>query len=302
MKFSVIVPAYNAEKYIRTAIDSCLAQTYAAHEIIVIDDASTDGTAAIAESYPAPVKVIRLGRNSGVSVARNRGAEVATGDWLAFLDADDWFLPVKLELQRRCAAENALAVLIYAGFLRSVGGKEVVARFTPPTFLAQALRYRCAIHTSTVVLSRRVFDSVEGFDHSLVVGEDWDLWLKLAAHYSTKAFAAIPQPLAVYRASDGGLTANANRLFQTKASLVEKRCLYETAGLSKNLWRRKILAFQYYDASIALREERSRNDFRFMLQSIALWPFRWSEMPRRYKIAAVMSKQHLFRYLSRSSL
>ena len=81
MKISVIIPAYNAEKYIRTAIESCLSQTYAPHEIIVVDDGSTDGTAAIAESFPLPVKVIRLSKNMGVTTARNSVSELplATG-------------------------------------------------------------------------------------------------------------------------------------------------------------------------------------------------------------------------------
>ena len=124
VKFSVIIPAYNAERYIRKAVESCLGQTYAPYEIIVIDDASTDSTAAIAESFPSPVRVIRLAKNSGVSVARNRGVEASTGDWLAFLDADDWFLAEKLELQRRCALKNENAVLIYTRFLSSLDGVE----------------------------------------------------------------------------------------------------------------------------------------------------------------------------------
>jgi hypothetical protein len=86
-------------------------------------------------------------------------------------------------------------------------------------------------------------------------------------------------------------------MFKAKANMVEDRCLYETAGLSRYLWRRRISAFQHYDASIALREEGSLLDLPFILKSIAAWPFPWSEMPRRYKTTAVMVKQHLFKRL-----
>jgi glycosyltransferase involved in cell wall biosynthesis len=116
MKISVIIPAWNAERYIAKAIESCLRQTFPPHEIVVVDDASTDSTAEVAESFPSPVQVIRLAENMGVSVARNRGVQASTGDWLAFLDADDWFLPEKLDAQRRCALEHEHAVLIYTGF------------------------------------------------------------------------------------------------------------------------------------------------------------------------------------------
>ena len=96
-KFSVVIPAYNAAATLNRAVDSVRAQSSPAHEIIVVDDGSHDDTAHIAESYGAGVRVIRQ-VNSGVSAARNAGVEAATGDWLAFLDADDWYLPERLRL------------------------------------------------------------------------------------------------------------------------------------------------------------------------------------------------------------
>jgi glycosyltransferase involved in cell wall biosynthesis len=296
MKCSVIIPAYNAEKYIAKAIESCLNQTYAPHEIIVIDDASTDGTASIAESFPFPVRVIRLAENMGVSVARNQGVQASTGDWLAFLDADDWFLPEKLECQRLCLLENSQSILIYTGNrVIGVNGLESCGRFISPRELWPRLRYRNGLILSSVLLRRDAFDSVGGFNPTFRIAQDWDLWLRIAFRYSVESFTAVREPLVVYRRVDGSLSSSAMRYFHVRAPIIKSSCLLGTAGLSRFLWFLRISAFNYYDTSITLREEGSPLDLPFIIKSIALWPFPWSEMPIRYKIAVVMIKQHLFK-------
>ena len=142
-KVSVVIPAFNAEKYLATAIESCLNQTEPPHEIIVVDDCSVDGTASVAASYAPRVRLTRLEVNSGVATARNRGIESATGNWIAFLDADDWFLPEKLERQRRCSEEHPDAVLIYTNHrLIALDKSEREGRFTAPERLWPALRFR----------------------------------------------------------------------------------------------------------------------------------------------------------------
>ena len=104
--FSVIIPAFNAATTLARAIDSVRAQSWPAHEIIVVDDGSSDATAEVASRFGDVVRVIRQ-ENSGVSVARNAGAAVATGDWLAFLDADDWYAPDRLQWHAEWIAEDA---------------------------------------------------------------------------------------------------------------------------------------------------------------------------------------------------
>ena len=94
-KFSVIIPVYNSAETLPRAITSVLEQTWPAHEIIVVDDGSTDQSLQVASGFTSQVRVIQQS-NAGVSSARNRGAESATGDWLAFLDADDWYYPDRL--------------------------------------------------------------------------------------------------------------------------------------------------------------------------------------------------------------
>jgi glycosyltransferase involved in cell wall biosynthesis len=292
MKFSVIIPAYNAERYIAKAIESCLSQTYAPHEIIVIDDASTDGTASIAESFPPPTRVIRLTENMGVSVACNRGVQASSGDWLAFLGADDWFLPEKLELQRLCALENPRAVLIYSGFrIISCDGSEYDGRFFWPRELMPMLRYRSRLYAGSVVMRRDAFDAVGGFDPALRTAEDWDMWLRITARYSVDLFAAVPEPLAVYRRVAGSLSSSAMRIFRQRPQIIKSSCLFGTSGVSRFLWRRKISAFNYYDTAESLRDEGSLSFLPFMLMSFVLWPFPCIAMPNRYKVAIVMAMQ-----------
>jgi glycosyltransferase involved in cell wall biosynthesis len=303
MKISVIIPAYNAEQYIRTAIESCLNQTCAPIEIIVVDDASTDGTAAVAESFPSPVRVIRLPENMGVSVARNRGVEASTGDWIAFLDADDWFFPEKLEHQRRCLLEHEQAVLIYTGFrIVTVDASESDGRFFSPREIWPMLRYRNRLLLSTVAVRRDAFDDVEGFDPALRVAQDWDLWLRIAVRYSDELFAAVPKPLVVYRRVAGSLSSNAMRYFHVRKFIMKSSCLFGTSGVSRALWRRRVLAFNYFDTAQSLREEGSLSYLPFMLMSFVFWPFRCIAMPNRWKVAIVMGMQTCREQLLRKTL
>ena len=104
-QFSVVIPAYNAAATLAQAIESVRAQTWPAYEILVVDDGSTDTTAEIAKRYGGIVKLIQQ-PNRGVSVARNAGAAAAQGDWLAFLDADDWYAPDRLRHHAEWIAED----------------------------------------------------------------------------------------------------------------------------------------------------------------------------------------------------
>jgi glycosyltransferase involved in cell wall biosynthesis len=291
VRISVITPAYNAAAYIRQALDSALAQSRTPHEIIVVDDGSTDETASIVAAYGPPVKLIRQ-NNSGASAARNAAVRAATGEWLAFLDADDVFAIDKLAQQADVVERNPGVKIVYGG-ARLLNGGKVIGRLNafPVKDLWPALRYRSPILPSTVMLERAAFLHVGGFDTTLPVAEDWDLWLRLHEAYSTAAFFGLQRELSDYLVTDGSLSSNPMRLFETKLGLLDHRLLRGTSGLNRVIWRRRILAFFYIDAALALREQGDPRCFEFATRSLALWPFISKVLPaRRYATFLSMLK------------
>lgn len=205
---SIIMPAYNSAAFVAEAIESVLRQTYPFLELIIVDDGSTDDTAAIVERYAAAdarVRLIRC-RNSGKpSIARNIGIGQATGDYLSFLDSDDYWLPERLACTvagmrshpKWIAAfhdldivdsagckigptylENASFLAAAAGHLRALGEGwyDCGERF----FAFMSLRY-AAIHTQSIIIDRRqAGPSRLRFDEHFIICEDTDLWLRLA--------------------------------------------------------------------------------------------------------------------------
>ena len=122
MRISVIMPAYNAERYVGSALDSVLAQTLSPHEIVVIDDGSTDGTSAVLETYVPRIRFVRQ-RNRGPSGAINRAIGLAEGDCLAFIDADDLWVPEKLEIQSAALSADSGLAAVFGAIQQFVSGE-----------------------------------------------------------------------------------------------------------------------------------------------------------------------------------
>ncbi len=192
---SVVIPAYNAGKYIGRAIDSVLAQTRPADEIIVVDDGSTDNTAEVAHGYGDKVRFIRQ-ENAGASVARNTGIEAATGEWIAFLDADDEWLPQKLKLQTEHLRRNPDLVWTTGNFIRCycdtdhrendlkgerlkkakaiLGEKEYFDTYF------QAYQAYAKGSTITMMIQRKLLVDTGMFTPGLLRYNDVDMWFRIA--------------------------------------------------------------------------------------------------------------------------
>jgi len=183
---SVVIPVYNAEALISRAIDSVLAQDYSPIEIIVVNDGSTDNTAEMVRRYAGRgVRLIDLPRNLGASGCRNAGIAAARGPFIAFLDADDEWLPGKLTAQVAAfqATPNCSMSVCDGEWLDPDGSVVGTVLADAPEFddgeAWRVMLGRSFIHTSCVLTTKALLDKFGGFDTALVVAEDWDLWIRL---------------------------------------------------------------------------------------------------------------------------
>lgn len=184
MRISVVIPVYNRERYLGEAIESVLGQTRQADEVIVVDDRSTDGSAALARSYG--VTVVAQERNRGAAAARNVGTRVATGDVVAWLDSDDRWLPDHLEVVGGLLARHPDASAAF-GASRQFGAHHGVIRgyvpFEEPGLVLPAA-FRSWLHvTIGAIIRRSALTEVGGMDEQMLLGGDFDLWLRLSRHH-----------------------------------------------------------------------------------------------------------------------
>ena len=210
---SVIMPAYNSAQTIGTAINSVLMQDYLNWEIIIIDDGSTDDTLnEIRKFKDARIKVFSQD-NQGPSVSRNYGIKIANGEYIAFLDADDFWEKDKLNLQLQmlCNSEERMG-LVHSNYYEFDHKRSYLPkpfRYTKMLNLEGNVYESLVIHnfvaTLTVIVKREVFDNIGYFDTSLKAPEDWDLWIRIAKKYT---FGYIPTPLARYRLNPSGISKN----------------------------------------------------------------------------------------------
>lgn len=220
-KISVVIPCFNAERYIGATLRSVLTQELAAMEVIVVDDGSSDGSADIVRRQFAQVTLLQQA-NQGVAAARNRGIEHASGDWIAFVDADDIWLPGKLAAQCALLQANSDARIAYTAWqvwhstepeptpellaqLAARAGDQ--ARWAGASgWIYPELLLDCVVWTSTVLARRSLLRELGGFDPGLRIGEDYDLWLRASR---VTPILRVPRPLALYRLHPASITKGA---------------------------------------------------------------------------------------------
>lgn len=199
---SAVIPVYNNGPYVAEAVESVLAQTRPPDEIVVVDDGSTDGTAEALRPYRDRIRYIYQ-NNQGEPAARNRGIRESTGQYIAFLDGDDLWAPRKLELQMECFRQHSKCALVYSDMStfdqNGTIDASVKLRFKMTLSSGRifpALFMRSLFGSGSVVFRKTCLDTVGYFDEQLLVGSDYEMWLRISRHFN---LAAVDKPLLKYR-------------------------------------------------------------------------------------------------------
>lgn len=209
VKVSVIIPYYNGQRFIQQCIDSVLKQSYKNFEIILIDDGSTDEVDRVLELFGHQIRYLKQNKK-GPAAARNYGIKEAKGEYVAFLDSDDIWLPKKLKLQVEFLDKNRDFSLVYSdlALFDENGVIDENLYFSkgiprPSGFIFKELVLNCLFSTVTVMIRKSIFDTSSYlFDEQLLIGEDYDLWLRLAKRYKIGYLSGV---LAMYRQHSGSL-------------------------------------------------------------------------------------------------
>ena len=206
-KFSVIIPLYNKAPYVRKALESVMLQTYSDFELIIVDDGSTDNSLEIVKELVKRIDnrwmhdrlTIISQENAGVATARNNGVAASYGEYLCFLDADDWWGPNFLEEMDKLIADYPDAGLFATNYIYYKPGKTHVALKLSKGYINYPEAYlesiAMPVTSITTCMPRRVFDEMGGFPVGIKLGEDFLLWAKTALHYKV---AFCETPLAYY--------------------------------------------------------------------------------------------------------
>jgi len=278
---SVVIPSYNSAAYLADAIDSALNQTLAPLEVIVVNDGSTDETAQLLERYRGRINPISQ-ENRGLSAARNRGIAAAQGDLIAFLDADDIWLPEKMEKQLGCLEEHPQAALVHSQlyYWDTQTGERTIQRhrgrheYTGRCY--HRLFFQNGVIPSTMIVRRECLAKVGGFDEEIrrPTCQDYDLCLRIARHYE---FGFVDEPLILYRQHASSSTKRQVAENLADNVFVVRKVLRNDPGLWRTLGREAVnerLFGLSFDAGYHYHEAgRSSEGRRYFLEALRYRPF-----------------------------
>jgi glycosyltransferase involved in cell wall biosynthesis len=272
---SVIIPTYNYAKYLPQAIESVLNQTLKNFEIIVVDDGSTDNTKDVLKPYRSSIRYIYQ-QNKGLPSAKNTGIKASHGEFIAFLDSDDLWLPEKLELQKRFYNEHpSVGMVICNGFLFDETG--IIRTFFPvdsinpiPKDLHTSLFLQNIIPVLTTLTSKNCFDKIGLHDETLTSAEDLDLWIRLTRYFTV---GYVPEPLVKYRKHPEAMSMNVERMCENKIRVIKKNLILFPDVLYKKPAVQNRLSDYYFELSLAnLKKLRIILAIKHLLGSIKYRP------------------------------
>ena len=292
-KVSVIIPAYNSDRYIGEAIDSVLAQTYTDYEIIVVDDGSTDNTKNIVQAYGDRVHYLYQ-ENQGVASARNLAIEKAQGEFIAFLDADDFFLPAKLAKQVACFEQDSTLGMVISGWrLVDSQGEKIsdaeIWNYAPQLNLTTAVLHKPARPSATMV-RRDWVQQVKGFKTSLSSAEDLDFLLRLLLMGCPASW--LTEILTAYRQHFGSLMSGGKTLLENTEMVMEeffaRPDLPESVRNLKNQERYQCLVWlaccMYYDGYQTEMAECLQKSLLYTNFTLEKATFSWIESFKTYAL------------------
>jgi glycosyltransferase involved in cell wall biosynthesis len=279
---TVVIPTYNRVEFVQQAIASVIAQTYIHWELIIVDDGSDDGTAAAINSInDSHIKVLQLKHSGNIAFLRNTGVKAGSGEWLAFLDSDDLWVPKKLEIQ--------LNNLIGEGKWWGYGGFELMNREMQPIpnkagiyrpvsgwIAKEVLTTEVSVNIGTLMLKRSLFEEVGGFDEDaeILYREDYELVIRLSL---TEESLAIPDLLLRVREHEGRST-NAFEYGNERTAAVYNRFLQTNPDkeLAK-IARRRMAGELTEDAVKRIRQKKYSEAIRRLCKAL-LYGDRWRHL------------------------
>ncbi len=277
---AVIVPCYNVERYVKRALDSAYAQTYKDLRVYAVDDSSTDRTRQVLESNADRCLFVSQ-PHAGPGAARNRAIQMSDSPFIAFLDADDEWLPTKLERQVALLKQDSSLGLVCSRCAVAEVNGETQAAFAAVDLpisgrLFQNLVRNCFVFTPTVVARRECLEEVGLFNESLAVCEDLNLWLRVAARWR---IAFLPEVLAITHKRPGSLSASVppeKRLRTGVAALedVQSRCPELSRAEARALWD-ALAERNYFHGSFLLSTGVKRSSRHSLASALKLRPTHW---------------------------
>jgi len=253
-RISVVIPNYNYQQYVGEALDSVLAQSFPAHEIIVVDDGSTDDSVNVVASYGDKVRLIEQ-RNQHLSAARNTGIKAATGNWIALLDSDDLWHPLKLEFQVRALEQHPDWAFVSSQPDETNGFPQPLD--PTPTPEARAIDIRDFITKnqmsgSDALIRKDCFDNTGLFDTSLKSCEDRDMWHRLTRLYKG---GQIQLPLYQYRKHPLQMNHNIEVMIATRKTVINR--LFENNPDLKQ-FERQAWSNHFFETAVSYRDHVNR--------------------------------------------
>jgi GT2 family glycosyltransferase len=233
LDFSVIIPAYQAAAFVGTAVASALEQTYPPHEVIVVDDGSTDELEEALDPYLGRI-VLHQQANSGLASARNAGLRRSTGDWVVLLDADDFWAPNRLEqMAKHIATHSSQTVITTDAIIVDADGNPMRryyegSEFPRPTDQRREILRRNFIFVSAAAPREAVCEA-GGFDTGLEAAEDWDLWIRMIRAGAVAGL--VEAPLAYYRRHQTNMSSNSIRMSRAESAVMDR--VIRSEGVSR---------------------------------------------------------------------